>query len=205
MSHVRVFHGMTDGPPVDVYFNNRMMGSHIAHGGFTDYEEFEPGDYSVSVYYAGRHDYPVYTTSVTIPLSSIYTCTLSGYFPRIVMLPVCDSCNALQPTASNVCVRFVHLSHDCGTLDVSCDSCGSILWPSCDYGYVSDYVHVYPGTHTFYFNRSGTSSTILTVPNATLTPNRYYTVYAAGSMSHNDHTLRAHIPLDGGSYIHYQR
>lgn len=201
MSHVRVFHGMTAGPPVDVYFNDRVIASHIEHGGFTDYEEFEPGDYSVSVYYAGRHEYPIYTTSVTIPVQSIYTCTLSGYYPRMVLLPVCDSCKALLP-ATNVCVRFVHLSHDCGTLNVSCDSCSNYLFSRCDYGYVGDYVHVYPGTRTFYFSSAGTGNTILTVPNAILAPGRYYTVYTAGSLSHETHTLQAHIPLDGNSYIH---
>jgi len=44
MSHVRFFHGSTEGPPVDVYFNDHMVASNLGHGQFTDYEEIEPGD-----------------------------------------------------------------------------------------------------------------------------------------------------------------
>ena len=82
MSHVRFFHGATEGPPVDIALNNRMVASNLGHGNFTDYQEIEPGDYTASVYYTGMYNNPIYTTSMSILPGSIYSCPLSGLYPR---------------------------------------------------------------------------------------------------------------------------
>jgi hypothetical protein len=199
MSHVRFFHGSTEGPPVDVYFNDHMVASNLGHGQFTDYEEIEPGDYAASVYYAGMYGQPIYSTSLSIPLGSIYTYGLSGLYPRMTLLPVSDSCEL--SAALNPMVRLVQLSYDLP--DVDCYDEDSLLWSGCGYGTTTSYSYVYPGTRTVYLYPAGTTiSPYLTVPNCTLAPNSYYSFYTYGSPTSTGYPLRMHIPLDGHSYIH---
>jgi hypothetical protein len=198
MAHVRVFHGSTEGPPVDMYFNNNMVASNLGHGQFTDYQEINPGNYSASVYYAGTYGQPLYSTSVVVPMGGIYTYGLSGLYPSMTLLPVSDSCNL--SAALNPMVRFVHLSSDLS--DVDCYDDDSLLWSGCGYGTTTSYSYVYPGARTIYLYPAGTTaSPCLTVPNATLAPNSYYSLYTYGSSTSSGYPLRMHIPLDGHSYI----
>jgi hypothetical protein len=201
MAHVRFFHGSTEGPPFDIYMNGHMYASHLGHGDWTEYEEIEPGDYTVSVYYAGMHEYPIYSTSVTIPLGGIYSYTISGLYPSISFIPVTDYCELLPGT--QVLIRYVQLSTTCPTVDVACG--GIALWPSCTYGTITPYAYVYPGTYTVYLYPTGTVNPCLTVPNCTLYPGNYYTFYTYGSTTSAVHPLRMHIPLDGHSYIYGRR
>jgi hypothetical protein len=198
MAHVRFFHGSTEGPPVDVSLNGNMMAYNLGHGNFTDYQEINPGTYSASVYYSGMYNNPVCSTSLSIPSASIYTCGLYGLYPNMTILPVSDSCNL--SAAVNPMVRFVHLSY--GLPNVDCYDDDDLLWSGCGYGTTTSYSYVYPGTRTIYLYPSGTTTyPILTVPNATIAPNSYYSFYTYGSPTSTGYPLRMHIPLDGHSYI----
>jgi len=198
MAHVRVFHGSTGGPPFDVNFGNNMVASNLGHGQFTEYQEIAPGNYPVSVYPTGAYAQPIYTTSLSIPIGSITTCSLSGFYPRMTLLPVSDSCDF--SAAVNPMVRFVHLSHDLS--DVDCYDDDDLLWSGCGYGTTTSYSYVFPGTRTIFLYPSGTTaSPCLTVPNCTIAPNSYYSFYTVGSQASTTFPLRMHIPLDGHSYI----
>ncbi len=197
MSHIRFFHGSTEGPPLDVYLGGHKYASHLEHGGFTEYEDVEPGTYAMSAYLAGRYDYPIYSTSVTIPLGNMYTYALYGLYPNITMLPVSDYCDLLP--GGRALVRYVQISPGCPSVDVACS--GAALWAGCNYGQVTPYSYVYPGMHTVYLYPTGTVNPCLTVPNCMLYPNNYYTFYTYGSTASLVHPLRMHIPLDGISYI----
>lgn len=197
MSHVRFFHGSTEGPPFDIYFGSRLAASNLRHGHFTDYEDVRAGDHPVSVYYAGRRDRAVFSTSVKIPVGSIYTYTLSGSFPRIILLPVIDACKI--SAATNPCVRLVQLSHDCPCVDVACS--GAALWSGCNYRKITPYTRIYPGTHTISLYRAGTVNPCLITPKCSLFAGRYYTFYTFGSATSKTHPLRMHIPIDGHSYL----
>ncbi len=199
MAHVRFFHGSTGGPPVDISMNGNMMAYNLGHGNFTDYQEIEPGNYAASVYYSGMYGNPIYSTSLSIPMGSIYTYGLAGLYPQMTMLPVADYCDL--SAALNPMVRMVNLSY--GLPDVDCYDDDSLLWSGCGYGTTTSYSYVYPGTRTLYLYPSGTTtSPCLTVPNATLAPNSYYSLYTYGSPTSTGYPLRMHIPLDGHSYIH---
>ena len=93
MAHARFFNGSTEGQPLDAYLGDRMMASNLGHGNFTEYQEIEPGDYPLSVYYSGMYNNPIYSTSVNIPLGGIYSYGLSGLCPSMSLLPITDSCN----------------------------------------------------------------------------------------------------------------
>jgi hypothetical protein len=175
-----------------------MMASNLGHGQFTEYQEIAPGSYPVSVYYTGTYAQPVYTTSLTIPTGSIYTCSLSGLYPRITMLPIADSCEL--SAAVNPMVRFVHLSYDLPGVD--CYDDDSLLWSGCGYGTTTSYTYLYPGTRTIYLYPTGTIyNPYLTVPNVYIAPNSYYSFYTYGSHARTTYPLSMHIPLDGHSYI----
>jgi hypothetical protein len=197
MSHVRFFHGSTDGEPYDIYFGSRLVASNLSYGHFTDYSDIRAGDYPVSVYYSGRRDRVVYSTSIRIPVGRIYTYTLSGVYPRIYLVPVIDSCRL--SAATSPCVRFVQLSPDCPCVDVACS--GRALWSGCNYQQITSYSRIYPGSHTITLYPTGTVNPCLTTPRCTLLAGRYYTFYTYGSTASVRYPLRMHIPIDGHSYL----
>jgi hypothetical protein len=117
------------------------------------------------------------------------------------MVPLLDSCNL--SAAINPMVRFAHLSYDLS--DVDCYDDDSMLWSGLSYGTSTSYSYVYPGVHTIYLYPTGTNTNpCLTVPNATLYPNNYYSLYTYGSPVSTTYPLKMHIPLDGHSYIYHR-
>ena len=198
MAHVRFFHGSTEGPPVDMYFNNNRVAYNLGHGKFTDYQEINPGTYSVSAYPTGTFSQPIFTTPVGISVGSISTCSLTGLYPRMTLLPISDSCDL--SASVNPMVRFVHLSHDLS--DVDCYDDDDLLWSGCSFGTSTSYSYVFPGTRTIYLFPAGTTTNpCLTVPNCNISPNSYFSFYTVGSNASTAFPLRMHIPLDGHSYI----
>lgn len=196
-SYIRILHASPDAPPVDVYANGNPIARNLSYRNFTEYLPVVPGKYEVKVYPAGQMNNPVISTELNVPPQSIFTVAAVGKLADISLYPVADPVMMIPP--GKVCVRFAHLSPDAPNVDITLPD-GTILFKDVGYKEVTDYICVYPGTYILEARIAGTDNRVLYVPNITLLPNRFYTVYAVGLAGGNP-PLQVLIPLDGNSYL----
>jgi len=199
-SYFRILHASPKSPAVDVYINDMLKFKNLTYGVFTDYVEVITGNYNIKLYAAGTKTSPVLNKNIFIPPEKIYTVAAIGLLPNIDLLLV------LEPKVKNpsnmAYVKFTHLSPNTGAVDITLPD-GKILFKNVKYKESTDYIQVPPGTYTIEARPTGTTTTALYVPNITLKPQRFYTVYAIGLV--NDKPgLQALIPLDGSSYLDFR-
>ncbi len=196
-SYVRILHASPDAPPVDIYINDMLLVQNLAFKSFTDYYPLDPGVYNIKVFPAGQTQNPVIDRDLRVPPNGIYTIAAINELSDITLYPILDT---PMPIPNNmVYVRFVHLSPGAPNVDVRLPD-GTTLFEDVEYKEVTDYILVNPGTYTFEVFPTGTDQSVLFVPNATLKPNRFYSVYAVG-LAGGQPPLQALIPLDGNSYL----
>jgi len=198
-SYLRILHASPKSPAVDVYINDMLKFRNLAYGAFTDYIEVVTGNYNIKLYAAGTKVSPVLNKNLLIPPEKIYTVAAIGLLPNIDVLPVPET-KIVEP-ADKVYIKFAHLSPNTGAVDITLPN-GKILFKNISYKQFTDYIEVPAGTYTLEARPTGTSTTVLYIPNIKLKPERFYTVYAVGLI--NDKPgLQALIPLDGSSYLDF--
>jgi len=115
------------------------------------------------------------------------------------VLPIEDPILPVMP--GSVQIRFAHLSPNAPNVDITLPD-GTVLFGNVGYKEVTDYLLVYPGTYILQARPAGTYDVVLYIPNITLLPDRFYTVYAVG-LAGEIPPLQVLIPLDGNSYIEF--
>lgn len=196
-SYIRILHASPDAPPVDIYLNDRLLLSNVAYQDFSEYYSLDPGEYNVKLYPVGQTENPVIDEDLRVPPSGIYTIAAINKLKDISLYPILDT--PMPIPSGRAYVRFVHLSPDAPNVDVRLPN-GVNLFEDVGYKEVSDYLLVNPGTYTLNVFPTGTDDRVLYVPNVTLKPNRFYSVYAVGLVE-GEPPLEVLIPLDGNSYI----
>jgi hypothetical protein len=198
-SYLRILHASPKSPAVDVYINDIIKFKNLTYGAFTDYIEVITGNYNVKIYATGTKTSPVLNKSLFIPPEKIYTVAAIGLLPNLDILPIPET--KIMDPADNVYIKFAHLSPNTGAVDITLPD-GKILFKNISYKQFTDYIEVPAGTYTLEARPTGTSTTVLYIPNIKLKSERFYTVYAVGLI--NDKPgLQALIPLDGSSYLDF--
>ncbi|RKD30542.1 DUF4397 domain-containing protein [Thermohalobacter berrensis] len=197
VSYARVLHASPDAPAVDVYVNNRKIASNLAYKNFTQYIQLNPGNYNVRVFPAGRTTNPVINQDINIQPNSIFTVAATGKLNNISLYPISEPRLTIPP--GRVYVRFAHLSPGAPNVDIRLPD-GTTLFRNVGYRQATNYIPVTPGTYTLEAYPTGADQRVLYVPNMTLKPNRFYTVYAVG-LAEGEPPLQVLIPLDGNSYL----
>ena len=201
ISYLRLLHASPKSPAVDVYINNMLKFRNLRYGAFTDYIEVITGNYNVKIYATGTKVSPVLSKNIFVPPGRIYTASAIGILPNIDILLIPEP-KILEPL-DKVYIKFAHLSPNAGAVDIVLPN-GTILFENISYKGFTDYIEVPAGTYTLEARPTGTTTTALYVPNVTLKPQRFYTVYAVGLI--NDRPgIQALIPLDGNSYLDLQK
>lgn len=196
-SYIRVLHASPDAPAVDVYADGKLIASNLAYRDFTEYVEVTPGTYNIKVYPAGTQTNPVINTSLNIPDRSILTVAAVGRLANIKLRVVPDTPMSIPP--GKTFLRFAHFSPNAPNVDITLPD-GTVLFSNVAYSEVTDYKSINPGTYTLQARVAGTGNVVLTVPNQTLLPNKFYTAYAVGLVGQSP-PLQLLTPLDGNSYI----
>lgn len=196
-TYIRIFHASPDAPPVDVYLNNRLVVSNLRYRNFTEYLQVPAGVSNVKVFPAGNTQNPVINTNVNIPPNTILTVAAINKLQDISLYPIEDT--PMPIPMGKVYVRFGHLSPNAPSVDIRLPD-GTNLFEDVEYKEITDYILVDPGTYTLDAYPTGTDDRVLHVPNVTLEPNRFYTVYAIGLVGERP-PLQVVIPLDGNTYL----
>jgi len=197
-TYIRVLHAVPNAPAVDVYVNEKKIGTNLTYREFSEYVTLPAGQYSLQIFPAGQKDSPVIQKNVNIPAGSIYTVVASGTLPNIELVSVPEP-RADIPQGMTY-VRFAHFSPNAPNVDVRLPD-GSLLFQNIGYKEMASYIPVRPGTYTFEVFPTGGDKRVLYVPNITLKANRFYTIYAVGLVGNTETPLQVLVPLDGNSYL----
>ncbi|WP_018248031.1 DUF4397 domain-containing protein [Orenia marismortui] len=198
-AYIRILHAAPQAPAVDVYANNNLIAQNLSYRNFTDYISVMPGRYNIKVYPAGKKRNPVIDTSVNIIENTISTVAAIGQSPNLSLLPIEEPRIPIRPNRAYV--RAAHLSPNAPSVNVTQEN-NVILFRDIGYKEVTDYISLRPGTYTFEVKPTGSDQTVLYVPNARLTGNRFYTLYIIGLVGETP-PLQMLIPLDGNSYLRF--
>lgn len=195
-AYVRVLHASPDAPAVDVYANNVLIAQNLVYRGFTQYLALAPATYRILVYPTGTRATPVIDTQVDIAPNGMYTIAAAGLLQDIKAIVVPDTAAILPPNRTQL--KFVHLSPNAPAVDITLPD-GTVLFSNIRFGQISSNITVAPANYTLQARIAGTNQIVLTVPNALIRGNRYYTIYAVGLVDGNP-PLQMLIALDKASY-----
>lgn len=197
VSYVRVLHAAPGAPPVDIYVNNRLVISKLSYRGFSVYVPVSYGNYNIKVFPAGTTQNPVINTNLEISARSIYTVAVIGTLPNLSLQPILEP--VIPTIPGKVYIRFANLSPNAPNMNLTLSD-GKVLFRDVQYKEVTDYIPMNPGTYAFELRLTSNNERVLYVPNQSLGPNRFYTVYAVGLVGDKP-PLQALLPLDGNSYL----
>ncbi|KAB2951036.1 DUF4397 domain-containing protein [Heliorestis acidaminivorans] len=194
---MRILHASPDAPGVDIYANGVRIARNLRYQGFTQYLPAPPGRYRIRVFPTGRTINPVIDTVLTLLPESVTTEAIIGTLADIQIQPFRELRQPMR--AGRLYLRFAHLSPDAPSVDLTLAD-GTRLFRGVDYTESTDYIELAPRTYNFQLRLAGTENVVLQVPNITLRPDRFYTIYAVG-FADGRPGLQVLIPLDGISYL----
>lgn len=198
-SYIRLLHASPGAPPVDVLANDKPIAQNLSYKDFTQYLLVPSGNYNIKIYPAGKRTNPLLVSNFFVPPNFILTLAAAGQPTNITLVALPEPLRNVPK--KKVYVRLSQLSPDAPNVDVALQN-GRKLFTNVSFKEFTDYVLLNPGTYNFEIRPTGTTKTILYVPNITLKPDRFYTVYTVGLASGRP-PLQALIPMDGNSYLKF--
>lgn len=191
-SYIRIMNASPNSPGLDIYLNNKLVISNLVYKQVTKYVPLMPGEYNFKVYPTGQKNKPVLDTSLIIVPEFIINAAIIGMYPNISLYPIPEPANGQN--YGRPCIRVVNLSPDSPKVDVTLSN-GSKVFTNIGYKDIAVYACMPAGTYTFQISPTGTKDVVLTLPNVTLEPNKYYTIYITGTNS-GEQPLEASIYLE---------
>ncbi|MFL0269414.1 DUF4397 domain-containing protein [Candidatus Clostridium radicumherbarum] len=178
-SYIRVFNASPDAPALYIYANGNLIVKNLAYKQFSQYLPTPAGNYNITVYPSGQTTSPVINTNVDIPENTVFNIAAIGNYPNISLYTIPEPITAQK--FGRPCIRFIHLSPNAPAVDIKLSD-GMTVFSNVGYKYITDYACIPSGTYTFTINPTGSDNIALTIPNVTLDPNNYYTIYAVGQV-----------------------
>lgn len=197
-AHVRVVHVATKAPNVDVYINDKLTIPNLKYREFTDYLKIPAGTYNIKLYEANTKAKPLLDVDVFVPPKSITTLAAVSQDRNLSIYPL-DETAISNPTKGKVRLRFAQFIENMPPVDVLLSN-GTILYKNLNFKDLKNYIELPPNTYAFVMNLADTDIPLLYVPNATLLPDQYVTIYLIGLLSDYPEPQML-IPLDGITYI----
>lgn len=198
-SFIRVLHASPKSPSVDIYINNMPTIIDLRYKGFTEYLPISAGTYNIKLYENGTTNL-IFQDDVKIEPNQILTVAAIGRNPKSLSLfPIIDP--KLTVDTTKAYLRLVHLSPNAPSLDVLTSN-GNTLFENVGYKGKQGYIGLEANIYDIDLNLTGTTTSVLYVPNMRLRPNKFYTIYVVGLLNENP-PLQVLIPLDGNSYINF--
>lgn len=198
-SFIRVLHASPKSPSVDIYINNMPTIIDLRYKGFTEYLPIPAGTYNIKLYESGTTNL-VFQDDVKIDPNQIMTVAAIGVNPKSLSLfPVIDP--KLTVDTTKAYLRLIHLSPNTPSIDVVTSN-NKTLFENVGYKDKQGYIGLEANIYDIDLNLTGTTTSVLYVPNMKLRPNKFYTIYVVGLLNENP-PLQVLIPLDGNSYINF--
>ncbi|MGE5380388.1 MAG: DUF4397 domain-containing protein [Methylocystaceae bacterium] len=195
-SAIRFIHVSPDIAAVDIYLNQNLFIQDLAYEEITEYSEFEPDEYHVTVFRTGETTNPLIDDHLAVSDREVMIVAVNGTSPNVNLMPTAQSLKC--PPPNQAMLRFIHLSPDIAGLDVVLAD-NTILISGMEYQQVSDYLPLKAGTYDLRFRPSGLDSVVLEVFGIHLKSEQLYTIVTTGRLE-GQPDLKIITVLDTSTY-----
>ncbi|WP_147533679.1 DUF4397 domain-containing protein [Bacillus marasmi] len=174
---IRVLHGSSDTPNVDVYINAIRVFRNLPYKQVSNYLSMPSGKYHLDIYPAEDQVNSILNKRITVEAGKIYTLPLIGVEKKLRMLTLQDQLDV--PTGESK-FRFIHLSPDTPPLDVAVVK-GDVVFPKVSYKEATPYLGLTPMTVDLEIRTAGTKEVLLPLHELQFNPNEVYSIIATSS------------------------
>lgn len=195
-SSIRVLNASPNGPPVDVYLNDKLIISNLPYKEFSQYFLVPAGNNNIKVYKSGQNINEVINETYNFPGGFTFNAAIIGEFPQISLQVIPEPSS--PQTSARPCIRFVNLSLNVPAIDITLLD-GTKVFSNVKYKEYTQYACLPSGTYTFKVIPTGTNDVVLTIKNVELIPSNYYSFYIVGKLE-GVPKMEAIITLEGGVY-----
>jgi hypothetical protein len=186
-AYVRVAHAVPDAPAVDVFVNGNAVLEGVEFGTISGYLELDPGEYTFEVAPAGQgRESAVLEATTPVSAATFYTVAAVGTLDRIDAAVLTD-----RPTR----LRAVHFAPDAPAVDVAVAD-GPVLFEGVQFGDVSQYLTVKPGTYDVVVRVSESGEAVATFEGLHLGPSTTYSAFALGTVADDDAPFTLELATD---------
>lgn len=183
MANVLVAHTSPDAPGVDLLIDMIPVNSNaLEYPNNTGYLELAPGMRNVKVNVSGTQT-TVIEANLDFSTMNHYSLFAVNEVASISALLLAD--DLTQPSAGNAHVRFVHLSPDAPSVDITLTD-GTVVFGDKAFLEYSAFTPLMANTYDLQVRLQGTDTVVLDLPGITLMDGKIYTVFAKGFVSGND-------------------
>jgi hypothetical protein len=174
--YVMATHASPDAPTVDLYVDGTKVASNASYLTSTAYLPITEGTHTVDVKLAGTTT-TVYTIPAVAASNVYYSVFAGGKLADFSFYGFVDTLTT--PASGKAHVRFIHMAPDAPAVDVWVVG-GPKLVTNVSFAEGTSFAPVDAATYSFDVRLTGTSTSVLTVPNLTFAAGKIYTVYARG-------------------------
>jgi hypothetical protein len=175
VAFVSIYHASPDAPELDVYVDERAV-NRLEFTDYTGYLNFYTGDrkFKINSFNASN---TLIDTTVNFMDGGFYSVFIVNNLPNVETLTVRDSAGA--PAEGKAKIRFINLSPDAASLDVSLNESTS-LFTGQAFKQPSEFAEVDASESSFAVKTTGESDELVSVSDVDLRPGRFYTIIARG-------------------------
>lgn len=176
VAYVAIYHASPNAPELDVIVDERPV-NRLEFTDYTGYLNFYTGErnFKINPFNASNS---LVDTTITFRDGAFYSLFIVNNLPNVEALAVRDSASA--PSEGKAKVRFINLSPDAGSLQVTANDKDSSIFDAGDFKQPSNFVEMDAASSSFVLKPAGSSDELVTVPDIELRPGRFYTIIARG-------------------------
>lgn len=178
VAYVSIYHASPDAPDFDIIVDDRVINARpFDYSSHSGYLNFLTGDRTIR-FNATNADNALIDTTFTFEQGKAYSIFAADRVSRIEALLVEDS--AASPSANKAMVRFVNLSPDAASFDVSSPEWSAPLFTGQSFKEASAFKEVDARRYTFEVRNAGEEQALVSAVNIDIQPGRYYTIISRG-------------------------
>lgn len=186
-AYVRVAHASPDAPAVDVFVDGDAVLQGVEFGTVSGYLELDPGNYTFEVAPTGEGaDAAVIRVSASVSAATFYTVAATGTLDQIEAMILKDNVSRL---------RAVHFAPDAPPVDMAVSD-GPVLFEGVEFGQVTDYATVNPGTYDLEVRVSESGEGVATFEGVAVEPATTYSAFALGTVAGDDAPFTLRLVTD---------
>lgn len=179
-AQIQVTHASPDAPGVDLLVDNAVVNSApLTFPNSTDYLTLDAGTRNIKVNVSGTAT-TVIEANLTLLANQNYSVFAVNSVSMIEPLVVQD--DLTPPAAGKAHVRFLHLSPDAPTVDITLTD-GTTVFDDVSFKQITDFLPLDAGTYNLQVRTSDGSTVVLDLSGISLTDGKIYTVFAKGFLS----------------------
>jgi hypothetical protein len=181
-SKIRFFHSCSQLGKCDFYFKDHILCPDLSYLGHSHYHQIDHGKIVIRLCPPKKH-YSILDAYTYVAENSFHTAVVTGLNGNLSLFVVPDAYIPL--TQNKAFIRFVNLAPD-KNLDFIVYDGSAVTINNVSYREATDYYMLKSDTYNIAARISGTNNIFLTIKDAFLAENRFYTIYVFGHVRNSN-------------------